>query len=191
MNQNLTANEALSRLKLGNSNFMENNLDGMIENSKRFDEIVLGQSPYAIILSCADSRVIPEVIFDTGLGEIFVVRVAGNIANASSMASIEYAVAHLGVNLIVVMGHENCGAVAAAIAGGDNGPNLNHLVGHILPAVESCANKEINLVVRENAKKSAKDMVANSSIINDACQKDLRIVSAFYNLRSGKVEFLD
>ena len=191
MNQNLTANEALSRLKLGNSNFMENNLDGMIENSKRFDEIVLGQSPYAIILSCADSRVIPEVIFDTGLGEIFVVRVAGNIANASSMASIEYAVAHLGVNLIVVMGHENCGAVAAAIAGGDNGPNLNHLVGHILPAVESCTDKEINLVVRENAKKSAKDMVANSSIINDACQKDLRIVSAFYNLRSGKVEFLD
>jgi carbonic anhydrase len=191
MNQNLTANEALSRLKLGNSNFMENNLDGMIENSKRFDEIVLGQSPYAIILSCADSRVIPEVIFDTGLGEIFVVRVAGNIANASSMASIEYAVAHLGVNLIVVMGHENCGAVAAAIAGGDNGPNLNHLVGHILPAVESCTEKEINMVVRENAKKSAKDMVSNSRIINDACQKDLRIVSAFYNLRSGKVEFLD
>lgn len=191
MKQNLTANEALSRLKIGNSNFMENNLDGMIENSKRFDEIVLGQNPYAIILSCADSRVIPEVIFDTGLGEIFVVRVAGNIANASSMASIEYAVAHLNVNLIVVMGHENCGAVAAAIAGGDNGPNLNHLVGHILPAVESCEDKEINMVVRENAKKSAKDMVSNSSIIKDACQKDLQIVSAFYNLRSGKVEFLD
>jgi len=84
--------------------------------------------------------VVPELAFDTGLGELFVVRVAGNVANSSSIASIEYAVAHLGTKLFVVLGHQSCGAVTAAVAGGDNGYNLNHLLSHITPAI--AASKE-------------------------------------------------
>jgi len=131
--ENLSWDKSLERLKSGNANFVSDSLDGKLQNSSRRQELTGGQKPYAIILSCADSRVVPELAFDTGMGEIFVIRVAGNTANASSIASIEYAVAHLGVNLIVVLGHESCGAVTAAIAGGDNGHNLNHLLAHITP----------------------------------------------------------
>ena len=116
----MTAQESLHRLKEGNNRFVQDKLDGKLQDSSRKTSLLGGQSPFAIILGCADSRVVPELAFDTGLGELFTVRVAGNIANTSSIASIEYAVAHLGAKLIVVLGHQNCGAVAAAIAGGDN-----------------------------------------------------------------------
>ena len=160
-------NEALERLKEGNERFVQDKLDGKLQNSERKNSLTGGQSPYAIILSCADSRVVPELAFDSGLGEIFVVRVAGNVANPSSIASIEYAVAHLGTKLIVVMGHESCGAVAAAVAGGDNGPNLNHLLGFISPVVEKNQGADMPVVVKENAKSSAAGLSENSSIISD------------------------
>ena len=183
-------NDALNRLKEGNARFVQDKLDGKLQDSARKESLTGGQSPFAIVLSCADSRVVPELAFDTGLGEIFVVRVAGNVANPSSMASIEYAVAHLGTKLIVVMGHESCGAVAAAIAGGDNGPNLNHLLGFISPVVEANQGADMPVVVNENAKSSAKGLVENSSIISDAVQNnDVKIVSAYYNLNDGKVDF--
>lgn len=185
-------NEALIRLKEGNERFVQDKLDGKLQDSVRKNELTGGQSPYAIILSCADSRVVPELAFDTGLGEIFVVRVAGNVANPSSIASIEYAVAHLGTKLIVVMGHESCGAVAAAIAGGDNGPNLNHLLGFISPVVKANEGAEMPVVVEENAKSSAKGLVENSSIISDAVENHgVKIVSAYYNLTEGKVDFIE
>ena len=117
----MTAQESLSRIKEGNARFVADKLDGKLQDSSRRDSLVKGQQPYAIILGCADSRVVPELAFDAGLGELFTVRVAGNIANTSSIASIEYAVAHCGSKLIVVLGHQSCGAVTAAIAGGDNG----------------------------------------------------------------------
>lgn len=183
-------NEALDRLKEGNERFVEDKLDGKLQDSERKNALTGGQSPYAIVLSCADSRVVPELAFDTGLGEIFVVRVAGNVANPSSIASIEYAVAHLGSKLIVVMGHESCGAVAAAIAGGDNGANLNHLLGFISPVVEQNKGAEMPYVVKENAKTSAGTLIANSDIISGAVENNnVKIVSAYYNLASGKVDF--
>lgn len=182
--------EALNRLKEGNERFILDKLDGKLQDSERKNALTGGQSPYAIVLSCADSRVVPELAFDTGLGEIFVVRVAGNVANPSSIASIEYAVAHLGTKLIVVMGHESCGAVAAAIAGGDNGSNLNHLLGFIAPVVDANQGAEMPVVVKENAKSSAADLVKNSAIISDAVENnDVKIVSAYYNLGTGKVDF--
>ena len=130
--------KTLARLKAGNDRFVADKIDGKLQDSARRSELVSGQEPYAIILSCADSRVVPELAFDTGLGEIFVVRVAGNVANSSSMASIEYAVAHCGSKVIVVLGHQSCGAVGAAMSGGDNGYNLNHLLSHIQPALAAC-----------------------------------------------------
>ncbi|NNC85011.1 MAG: carbonic anhydrase [Bacteroidia bacterium] len=188
----MKAKDALQRLQDGNKRFVSDKLDGKLNNSERRNALTGGQSPYAIILSCADSRVVPELAFDTGLGEIFVVRVAGNVANTESIASIEYAVAHLGTKLIMVLGHESCGAVAAAIAGGDNGNNLNLLLAQINPAIELAGEKAtINTVVRKNAEFVAYELTVRSSIIADAANnKELEIVSAYYNLDSGKVDLL-
>lgn len=188
--ENKSADEALATIKAGNERFVADKLDGKLQDSARRQELTSGQAPYAIILSCADSRVVPEFTFDTGLGELFVLRVAGNVANTSTIASIEYAVAHLGVNLIVVLGHQACGAVTAALAGGDNGYNLNHLVAHIVPAIDSCGETDVDSVVRENAKKTSENLTDRSAIISDAASKGLKIVPAFYCLESGKVEFL-
>lgn len=188
----MNGSDALSRLKEGNNRFVSDKIDGKLQNSERRNALTGGQEPYAIILSCADSRVVPELTFDTGLGELFVVRVAGNIANTSSMASIEYAVAHCGSKLIVVLGHQSCGAVTAAVNGGDNGYNLNHLLSHITPAIASSKEgASIDDVVKTNANLTAEELTSRSSIIGNAVASgDVKIVSAYYNLDSGKVDFL-
>lgn len=192
MANNISWQDALSRLKTGNANFVADHLDGKLQNSSRRNELVGGQAPFAIVLSCADSRVVPELAFDTGLGELFVIRVAGNVANTSTIASIEYAVAHLGVNLIVVMGHESCGAITAALSGGDNGYNLNHLLGHVTPAMNASEDKEVNSVVKVNAHLTCKQIVSRSSIIAEAVKnKNTKLVPAFYNLKSGVVDFME
>ena len=186
----MNSSEALARLNDGNERYVADRLDGVLQDSVRRQAVVGGQSPYAIILSCADSRVVPELVFDAGIGELFVIRVAGNVANTSSVASIEYAVAHLGVKLIVVLGHQGCGAVGAALAGGDNGYNLNHLLSHLQPALHACPEGDVDAVVRENATQTAKSMVSRSSILREAVQGDLTISPAWYVLETGKVEFL-
>jgi carbonic anhydrase len=188
----MNGKQALNKLIEGNSRFAEDKLDGKLTDSKRRNELTTGQNPFAIVLSCADSRVVPEFVFDSGLGDIFVIRVAGNIANLESLASIEYAVSHLGTKLIVVLGHQNCGAVSAAIAGGDNGHNLNTLLAQINPAIEKAGkNATVNNVVRKNAELVANDLKVRSNIITDAVNNsELEIVPAYYNLNSGKVDIL-
>ena len=189
----MTIDQVLSRLKLGNERFVSDKLDGQLQDSSRRISLTGGQNPYAIILSCADSRVVPELAFDAGLGELFVVRVAGNVANSSSIASIEYAVAHIGSPVIVVLGHQSCGAVTAAVQGGDNGYNLNHLLSHIVPAIAtSGADAEVNDVVKKNATLTARELVTRSSIIAGAVANGkLKIVPAYYNLDSGQVDFME
>jgi len=187
----MNAQEALNRLKEGNARFVEDRLDGELQDTPRKQALINGQAPWAIVLSCADSRVVPELAFDSGLGELFVIRVAGNIANKSSMASIEYAVAHLGTKLIVVMGHESCGAVTAAIAGGDNGPNLNHLIEQISPSVSQSTSSDVNAVVKTNAQLNVERMKNDSEIIRNAVKNDgVEIVPAYYNFSTGEVEFI-
>ena len=153
------------------------------------------QEPWCIVLSCADSRVTPEMVFDTGISELFVIRVAGNIANASSIASIEYAAANLKtVQGIVVLGHECCGAVGAAIDIRNSGnaapsPALQHLVGHIMPALQKkpTGKDQTAGYVRANARLAAEDLCARSKIIRES---KLPVVPAYYRLKSGDVEFL-
>jgi len=187
---NLSWNEALDRLQAGNTRFIKDKLEHKNQDSARREQLTKGQHPFAIILGCADSRVVPELAFDVGLGDLFVVSVAGNVANTSSIASIEYAVANLGVNLVMVMGHESCGAVTAAIDGIDAGPNLNQLISLIEPAVKQSSDKSINEVVKENVRLNAKSMVDNSDIISTAIKENnLKIVTAYYNLKSGVVDF--
>jgi carbonic anhydrase len=183
--------EAKSRLIAGNDRYVADTLQRELQDPGRRDSLTGGQKPFAIILSCADSRVVPELIFDTGLGELFVLRVAGNVANTSTIASIEYAVAHLGTKLIVVLGHQSCGAVTAAIAGGDNGYNLNHLLAHIQPAISSSEDSSVDGVVRENAAKTCQELAERSAIIGGALADGLKITPAWYVLESGKVEYLD
>ncbi|MCF6240258.1 MAG: carbonic anhydrase [Bacteroidales bacterium] len=184
--------KALERLEQGNKNFIEDKLDGKLQNSSRRQELVSGQQPYAIILSCADSRVVPEFAFDTGLGELFVVRVAGNVANISTLASIEYAVANLNTNLIVVLGHESCGAVTAAIQNYDKAPNENfhRLFELIKPAIRLANKEDVNQVVKKNAELTAKALYEKSDIVRKAVDEEkLKIVPAYYHLKSGKIDF--
>jgi len=187
----MNSQDSLNRLKEGNARFVADHLDGSLQDSSRRKSLLDGQQPYAIILGCSDSRIVPELMFDTGLGELFVIRVAGNVANTSSIASIEYAVVHLGTKLIVVLGHQSCGAVTAAVAGGDNGHNLNHLLSHITPAL--AASKEgamVDEVSKINAELTVGDLKNRSQIIKDAIDKGgLKVTPAFYNLDSGKVDF--
>ncbi len=187
----MTKEDILNRLKDGNRRFINNQLEHGLQDGSRRGELTGGQSPYAIILSCADSRVVPELAFDTGLGEIFVIRVAGNVANSSSIASIEYAVAHLGTEIIVVMGHESCGAVSAALGGGDNGYNLNHLLSHITPAIAACGEgASMESVVKKNAQLNAEELKNRSAIIGEAVASGkVQLVPAYYSLSTGEVEF--
>lgn len=182
----MEVNEILDRLKEGNARFMENKLEHPNQDQAARTKWNSSQEPWAIVLSCADSRVIPEAVFDTGISDLFVCRVAGNIANTETIASIEYAVAHLKTKVIVVLGHESCGAVGAAIAGGDNGYNLNMLLAQITPAIAQ--GGDTPTIIKNNARNAAGDLRTRSQIIAGS---DVTIVSAYYNLDSGKVDFLD
>ncbi len=188
-----SAREALERLKQGNRDLLQGRAKGLgsISTQRRelmTEKVKAAQAPYAIILSCADSRVPVEILFDAGPGELFVVRVAGNVANPSSIASIEFAVANLGTKLIVVMAHESCGAVAAAIEGGDAGKNLNRLLGFIEPVVGS-GEAAVDEVARINARQSADRLLSESDIIRPAVESgDVEIVTAFFHF-NGEVEF--
>jgi carbonic anhydrase len=180
----------LDRLKSGNERFRNDKLERKLQDGMRREALVGGQQPFAVVLTCADSRVVPELAFDAGLGELFVLRVAGNVANPSTIASIEYAVAHLGTRLIVVMGHESCGAVGAALEGGDSGKNLSHLLGFIEPAIAAADDRTLNAVVKRNAQNTANLLVSESEIIGKAVEEEgVRVITAYYNLGSGVVDF--
>jgi carbonic anhydrase len=157
-------------------------------------KLVAGQQPHVIILSCSDSRVSPELVFDQSLGDLFVVRTAGNVADPVGLGSIEYAVDHLHSSVLVVLGHQKCGAVTAACSG-EKMPsrNLEAIVDKIGPAVTQAktyakSDDLIEPAVKENVHQSAKDLVANSEIVRDAVKAGkLTIIEAEYELGSGQV----
>ncbi len=188
----MTIKENLNKLKNGNSRYVNDFLDKKLIDSSRRKSLVDGQNPFAIILSCADSRVVPEYVFNVGLGELFVIRVAGNIANRSTIASIEYAVTQLHVQLIIVLGHQDCMAVSAAISGGNNGENINHLLSHILPAITSKEDVSINDIVKNHAILTTNYLINKSETLKETHNNgSLKIVPAYYHLETGKVDFLN
>jgi carbonic anhydrase len=176
--------DLVQRLRLGNARFVAGERERVPQPA-----LAEGQAPYAVVLSCSDSRVVPEHIFDAAAGELFTIRVAGNVANTSTVASVEYAVAVLGSPLIVVLAHQSCGAVAAAIDGGRASENLAHLLDHIHPAIaEAGLDAAPDDVAKVNANRTARELVARSSIIRAAVDAgDLAIVVGFYQLASGEV----
>lgn len=193
----MTPDAALDRLLLGNARYV----DGV---AKRHDfkaereALAGGQNPFAAILSCADSRIAPEYAFDAGRGDLFVVRVAGNFANADVIASIEYAVAMLNVPLIMVLGHGSCGAVDATIKTVKDHVqlpgHLPSLAAAIAPAVEAVLSDKGNLLdnaIRKNVELNVKTLTGAAPILNEyVSAKKVRVVGAVYNLGSGKVDLV-
>ena len=181
----------IDKLKEGNRRFVSGLPESFKTQLSARKETAKQQKPQVIILSCADSRVIPETIFDASIGELFVVRVAGNVANKSTIASIEFAVTQLKSRLIVVLGHQNCGAVSAAIDNQDLGPHLNHLISGIKRGLNIREEKpDLHEAFKINTKYSALSLKKESAIISEKCKNDsLRIVTAYYELDSGIVFF--
>lgn len=190
----LDYNKILIKLKTGNERFATGNPIHPHQSKKRRLEVVEGQNPIAIVVTCSDSRVPPEIIFDQGLGDLFVICTAGNIVDDIVIGSIEFAVKNLGVKILLVMGHENCGAVAATIKDEKESGHINSIINAIQPAVDSVKDRPGNLI--ENAVKANVEMVverlkSTDPILSGLIIEDkLKIVGAIYNLKSGLVEFL-
>ncbi len=199
----ISSSDAIKQLKEGNNRFVSGSpLLESLANPERRSELQAGQEPFAIILGCSDSRVPSEIVFDCGLGHLFVIRVAGNIVAPSQIGSIEYATSQLGTRLVVVMGHTGCGAVSATInelrqPSKDLSPNLSAIVDRVRPAVEPLMDsgaKEaelLNCAVQANIHQSVAQLRAGSDILAGQVQGDgLEIVGAQYSLSTGRVEFL-
>jgi carbonic anhydrase len=195
----VTADEALAKLKAGNQKYVSAPEVCTADLSKQRELIAKAQAPWAAILTCADSRVPPELLFGgTGLGELFVARNAGNMADTATMGTIEYGVEHLGVPLVVVMGHERCGAVAAACEVATKGTkfpgSIGPMVAAIVPAAKAVYGKPGDFVdntVRESAKRTAIKIATQSPIVSHFIKdKKVMVVAARYDLDSGGVEFL-
>ena len=184
------AGEALRKLLEGNKRYVAEKFSGTRKNAARRTAIAKGQHPFAVILGCSDSRVPPELVFDQGLGDLFVVRTAGNIADDVALGSIEYAVEHLGVRLIMVLGHERCGAVDATVKGGEAPGHIKTVCTIIKPAVEKAKGKHGDMV--DNSVKANIRMVAErlktSHILGEFLEEgSLRIVGGYYDLDTGAV----
>jgi carbonic anhydrase len=189
----VSPDEALKFLQSGNSRFVSGKLDkkdlrGEVKNLQN------GQSPYAVILACSDSRVPPELVFDESLGKLFIIRLAGNVATPEAIGSIEYAVEHLGSQLVVVLGHSKCGAVTAAVNGGEVTPNIEKLLHYIAPAVKEAKSigevpDLVKVCVDMNVKLQIKNLFAHSQLLEEkAASGSLKIVGGVYELSTGQVK---
>ena len=188
-------NTPLEQLAAGNARFVEGKATHFHESIERRSEVAKGQHPFAVIVGCADSRVPPELVFDQGLGDLFVVRVAGEVLGDASIGSIEYAVEHLGCELVVVLGHERCGAVDAVVKGGDLPGHLSAFTPAILPVIEAAKKKGgdvLDNAVRANAARVARQLAECEPILSEFVHlQKLQVVGARYDLDTGVVEFFD
>lgn len=188
----MNAERALCRLIAGNNRYATERYAAIDVGIERREELAEGQLPFAVVVGCSDSRVPPEIVFDQGLGDLFVVRTAGEVVDDIALGSVEYAVVYLGARLIVVLGHGDCGAVEAAVAGAHAPCHIASVVDAIRPAVEMAKLQPGNLL--DNAIKANVDLniyrLESSCIIREALLNDyLKIVGAIYNIYNGWVEF--
>jgi carbonic anhydrase len=184
------ADAALAKLKEGNARFSSSKVSQGKPTAAKRAETAQAQHPFAIVLGCADSRAAPEIVFDQNIGDLFVVRTAGNLVDEHALGSIEYAVDHLGARLIFVLGHTRCGAVTAALASDTAPGHVQSLVRDIQPAVKAAKGKDGNvtdLTVAENARLMAAKIRNEASLGEFA--KEVRIISGVYDLDTGKVEW--
>lgn len=202
----LTATEALARLRDGNRQFVDAVAQGnSLTVAARSEDLARPQTPFAIILGCSDARVPAELVFHQGLGELFVIRVAGNVVAPSQIGSVEFAASQFGVRLVVVLGHTKCGAVDATLKSlreddGSMSRNIRSIVSRIRPAVASLLevgdclpeNRLMQAAVRANVRASVAHLRAGSPVIEDLIRDEgLMIAGAEYDLETGVVNFLD
>ena len=202
----ISALEALERLREGNRRFMSDAESRIaVESRARRSQLVAGQEPFAVILGCSDSRVPAEIVFDQGLGDLFVIRVAGNIAAPSQVESVEFAVGTLGTRLVVVLGHSGCGAINATLEAlerpeEERPTDLGAIIGRVRPSVEPLLQTElrrsreelVSRAVRANVLASADRLRRRSPALAQTIEEEgLLIVGAEYSLRTGFVDFFD
>lgn len=202
----ISAQEALERLREGNRRFVSGKLNrDTTEGHERRTELATGQEPFAIILGCSDSRVPAELVFDQGLGDLFVIRVAGNIVAPSQVGSVEFGAARFGTRLVVVLGHTQCGAIQATIeelqqTAENRSINLSSIVDRVRPSVEGLMKTDLRhdlpeltrQAERANVSASANHLRHGSQILESLIRSNgLRVVGAEYSLETGVVEFFD
>jgi carbonic anhydrase len=200
----ITAQEALRQLKEGNGRFVSGARSGdRLTNQARRNELATGQEPFAIILGCSDSRVPAEIVFDRGLGDLFVIRVAGNIVASSQIDSVEFAAARFGTRLVVVLGHSQCGAILATLEAlqqpsDRRSSNLRSIVDRVRPSVEALLATDLRYdhetlvqqAVRANIHTSVNHLRHGSAVLDQLIQnEELLIVGAEYSLETGVVDF--
>jgi carbonic anhydrase len=197
----MNGKEALDRLLEGNRRYLEGECQGEGRHEERRAETVCGQDPFAIVLGCSDSRVPPEIIFDSGIGDLFVIRVAGEVAGEFALGSIEYAAAHLHPPLILVLGHTNCGAVTAAVSGAEEEGHIGAVLCELCEAVEasekSCAedageDERVLAAVKEHALMTARKLRSSEPILKKLVDDgSLLVAVALYDIESGVVSLFE
>jgi|YNPMSStandDraft_1061717.scaffolds.fasta_scaffold00196_16 carbonic anhydrase len=190
---------ALQLLREGNERFVAGQANHPNQTQERMKETAAnGQKPFATILACSDSRVPVEVIFDRGIGDLFVVKVAGNVADVDEIATMEYGLEHLGTPVLVVLGHTKCGAVTAVATGAHLEGNLPKLASKITPALEKVKKEHsqgnhniVDLTIKENVFQTISDILSKSKIISELIEaKKVKIVGAIYDIETGKIDWL-
>jgi carbonic anhydrase len=185
--------QALQRLLDGNQRYAAGQVGRPNQSTQRRTEVAGGQHPFAAVLGCSDSRVPPELVFDAGLGDLFVVRLAGNVADPVAIESLDYSVKHLGVRLILILGHEKCGAITAAVAGHEEPGDVGPMLAELRPAVaatKAMAGDPVANAARANVELTVAKL-ANSKPLRAMVESgELKIVGGIYHLASGKVEML-
>lgn len=190
-----TPDEALALLKQGNARFSRTAMATWDLSHMRRQALAAGQQPFAVIVCCSDSRVPPELIFDQGLGNIFVVRIAGNVIDPVVLGSVEYAVEHLHSPLVVVLGHQKCGAVHAAVEGGDSPADIQAIISRIAPSVRRAMAQPSHgpditeLVANMNVENSIKAIAASPIVSHLAHDGKVRLIGAKYYFDTGQVEW--
>jgi carbonic anhydrase len=190
----MSVDQALNRLKDGNKRYVDNCPTYPHRTPERRKELAGGQSPFAAILTCSDSRVVPEIIFDQGLGDLFVVRLAGHVIDDTVLGTLEYGAARLKVPLVVVLGHTRCGAVTAAVKSASSDDHISTLTDALQPAVEmsrGSAGDPVENAVRENVMLQVERLRRSGPVFAELCEAHrLRVVGAVYDIETGEIEWL-
>mgnify|MGYP006267684059 FL=1 len=185
----MDADQALKKLMDGNQRYITARVVHPHQDTRRRRQVAKGQSPIAVVVGCSDSRVPPEIVFDQGLGDLFVIRTAGNVVDNVSMASIEYAVEHVHVPLVMVLGHRRCGAVDAALHAGEVHGHIKSLVKAIAPSIDKLQGKSgdlLDMAVKANIKRVVAKIKSSKPILSHLVKKGrVKVVGAYYNLDSG------
>jgi carbonic anhydrase len=189
----MPADQALKLLLEGNQRFIAGKMEHPNQSPARRDEVAKGQHPFASVLACADSRTAPEIVFDRGLGDLFTVRVAGNVADKVVIESLDYSVKHLGVRLVMVLGHTRCGAVIAAVDGHDAPGDVGPMLSELRPAVAASKGMPGDPVlnaVRENVILIVEKLSTSPELSAMVKSGELKIVGGVYDLSTGTIDML-